>query len=75
MRTRRFTTVAAFFIFALVKATIGLRVNVDEELEGLDAGEHAMHAYDFLSSFGRRTGVSRDTASYQGPRMGTSPAE
>jgi ammonium transporter, Amt family len=70
-----FTTVSAFFIFSLIKATIGLRVDADEEIEGLDAGEHAMHAYDFLSSVGRRTGVSRDTGTFHGPRVGPSPAE
>ena len=32
-------------IFALIKATIGLRVSKDEELKGLDIGEHGMEAY------------------------------
>jgi Amt family ammonium transporter len=70
-----FTTIASFIIFALIKATIGLRVDADEELEGLDAGEHAMHAYDFLVTAGRGGGggMSRDTQSI--PRMGPSPAE
>ncbi|MBW1844726.1 MAG: ammonium transporter [Deltaproteobacteria bacterium] len=41
-----FTFGAAFGLFALFKRTIGIRVSEDEELEGLDLGEHGMHAYD-----------------------------
>jgi ammonium transporter, Amt family len=36
--------------FGAVKATMGLRVSEEEELEGLDAGEHGSHAYDFLGA-------------------------
>lgn len=36
---------AAFIIFIIVKSTIGLRVDKDEEIYGLDAGEHGMEAY------------------------------
>ncbi|NOY39618.1 MAG: ammonium transporter [Nitrospirae bacterium] len=35
----------AFILFKLVKATIGLRVSPEEELEGLDVGEHGIEAY------------------------------
>ena len=38
--------VPALAIFAAIRATIGLRVSADEELEGLDLAEHGMHAYD-----------------------------
>jgi len=41
-----FTFAAAFGLFALLKKTIGIRVSEEEELEGLDLGEHGMHAYD-----------------------------
>ena len=41
-----FTVASAAAIFALVQATMGLRVSEGEELEGLDEGEHGMHAYD-----------------------------
>jgi Amt family ammonium transporter len=41
------TVASAFAIFATVKAVMGLRVSEEEELEGLDYGEHGMHAYDF----------------------------
>jgi Amt family ammonium transporter len=38
---------SAMLIFGAIKATMGLRVSEEEELEGLDYGEHGMHAYDF----------------------------
>ena len=41
---------AAAAIFLAVKATMGLRVSEEEELEGLDFGEHGMHAYDLHTS-------------------------
>jgi len=39
------TVVSAAIIFGAVKLIFGLRVDADEELEGLDAAEHGMHAY------------------------------
>lgn len=42
-----FTLAASFILFAVLKATMGLRVDEEEEREGLDPGEHGMHAYDF----------------------------
>ncbi|MBF0431138.1 MAG: ammonium transporter [Fibrobacteria bacterium] len=40
---------SAFLIFFVLKSTIGLRVSVEEEREGLDLGEHGMEAYcDFV---------------------------
>ncbi len=41
-----FTVVCASAIFVAVKATMGLRVDAEEEVDGLDYGEHGMHAYD-----------------------------
>ena len=38
-----FTT--AFILFKLIQKTIGLRVKPEEELEGLDIGEHGLEAY------------------------------
>ncbi len=35
----------AFILFKLIKATIGLRISREEELEGLDVGEHGIEAY------------------------------
>ncbi|MDI3508283.1 MAG: ammonium transporter, Amt family [Clostridiales bacterium] len=39
------TTVMAFILFTVLKHTIGLRVNREEEIGGLDAGEHNTVAY------------------------------
>jgi Amt family ammonium transporter len=50
-----FTLVCAFVIFGVINATMGLRVSEEEELEGLDIGEHGMHAYDLHT-----TGTSLD---------------
>ncbi len=47
-----FTVACAAAIFFTLKATIGLRVSPEEELEGLDLGEHGMHAYDLSGSPG-----------------------
>jgi Amt family ammonium transporter len=42
---------SAMLIFGVLKATMGLRVSPEEELEGLDWGEHGMMAYpDFQQS-------------------------
>ncbi|MBN2279681.1 MAG: ammonium transporter [Candidatus Marinimicrobia bacterium] len=38
-------------LFYIVKITIGLRVSKDEELRGLDIGEHGMEAYDGFQIF------------------------
>jgi Amt family ammonium transporter len=70
-----FSTISSFIIFSLIKATIGLRVDADEEIEGLDAGQHAMHAYDFLSTVGRADANLQRDSSVQSGRMGPSPAE
>ena len=40
-----FTFASALAIFGALKATMGIRVSEDEEIEGLDMGEHGMHAY------------------------------
>ncbi len=36
---------ASFAIFSLLKSLIGIRVSEEEELKGLDIGEHGMEAY------------------------------
>ena len=44
-----FTFVSALIIFGVIKAVMGLRVSEQEEVEGLDIGEHGMAAYpDFV---------------------------
>jgi Amt family ammonium transporter len=37
---------SAMAIFGVLKATMGIRVSEEEEVEGLDVGEHGQHAYD-----------------------------
>ncbi|MEM6458277.1 MAG: ammonium transporter [Planctomycetota bacterium] len=44
--------VFALIVFSILKATVGLRVSEEEEVEGLDLGEHDMSAYpDFQQTF------------------------
>jgi len=58
------TVVSATAIFAVVKVLMGLRVSEEEEIEGLDYGEHGMHAYDLgLASGGLSAPSSRGTGS------------
>jgi len=40
-----FVGICAVVLFGLLKVTVGLRVKPEEELEGLDVGEHGMPAY------------------------------
>lgn len=37
--------ITGFALFYLLKATMGLRVTAEEEMEGLDTGEHGMEGY------------------------------
>ncbi len=64
-----FTFLSALAIFGVLKATAGIRVSEEEEVEGLDYGEHGMHAYDLglgAGAFGAaphaRPGVARSMA-------------
>lgn len=44
--------VFAYVVFMVLKATMGLRVSHEEEIEGLDLGEHDMSAYpDFQQTY------------------------
>src|SRR5690606_41083735 len=45
-----YTAVCAGLIFFVLKVTMGIRVSEEEEIEGLDYGEHEMHAYDMGSN-------------------------
>ena len=48
-----FCVVASFIILTIVKATTGLRVDKEEEINGLDIAEHGMEAYaDFRTNEG-----------------------
>lgn len=46
-----FTVICAFALFLLIKVTMGLRVDEQEEMEGLDFSEHGLESYpDFSKS-------------------------
>jgi Amt family ammonium transporter len=47
-----FTATCAAILFFAIRAVMGLRVSEQEEIEGLDLGEHGMHAYDLHVSGG-----------------------
>jgi len=49
-----FTFTASAVVWYAIKLTLGVRVSPEEEDEGLDIGEHGMHAYDLTpgGSFG-----------------------
>ncbi len=73
----------AFILFNVIKATIGLRVSPDEEIEGLDFNEHGLNAYpDFamVSSHGGfgassgGTGAPRPAAKVYSPAAEPEPA-
>jgi len=49
--TIAFVLAAMGILFKLIDATIGLRVSRDEELRGLDIGEHGMEAYGGFQIF------------------------
>ena len=39
------TFTATFLVWAMLRATLGIRVSADEEVEGLDTGQHGIEAY------------------------------
>jgi len=41
-----FVLVASFILFSVLKATVGLRVSEQEEIEGLDVHEHGFAGYN-----------------------------
>jgi len=49
-----FVVISSVIFWGIIKATVGLRVSREEEIEGLDVGEHGMTAYpDFQLIHGR----------------------
>jgi Amt family ammonium transporter len=51
-----FVVVVSLISWLIIKAVMGLRVEKDEEREGLDIGEHGMEAYpDFVGASSKRT--------------------
>jgi Amt family ammonium transporter len=37
--------VTTFIVFSIIKATIGIRVSAEEEMQGLDVLEHGLQGY------------------------------
>ena len=64
-----FTIACASALFGVIKVTLGLRVSEEEELEGLDLGEHGMHAWEIIP-------ISRSADANVGraPALGSSPS-
>jgi len=57
-----FTFGLSLVAWSLLKATVGIRVSREEEVEGLDVGEHGMSAYpEFASSPERYSAMSDET--------------
>ena len=46
-----FTFAISFVVWYIIKATLGIRVSRDEEVRGLDLGEHGMEAYSGFQVF------------------------
>jgi Amt family ammonium transporter len=75
------TTLAfAALVFGIIKVTMGLRVEADEEFEGLDLAEHGMSAYPDFSTVsvigGHPAGAAHKVAATQGyaPEYGAEKA-
>jgi ammonium transporter, Amt family len=70
-----FTFASAMILFLVVKMTMGLRVSPEEEWDGLDAGEHGMHAYDLvLGGGGAMPGAAPAGSAHGAARVAMSPA-
>ena len=67
-----FVVLCGLVLFGLLRATIGLRVSTEEELDGLDIGEHGMSAYpDFEVS---EPSTSAGSGQSIAPRPAQAPA-
>ncbi len=62
-----FVFLASLAVFAALKATIGLRVKPDQELNGLDVSEHGVYGYagQFLATDDRENGNGKLTSQPQ----------
>lgn len=74
-----FVLVTSAIAWYVIKATIGLRVTLQEEVEGLDIGEHGNQAYpDFVgrkSHYTYFSGVPADSTSTSAKSSGSSKKE
>jgi Amt family ammonium transporter len=44
--TIAYTAVTTFVIFTIIKAVVGIRVDIEEEVTGLDESQHGERAYN-----------------------------
>ncbi len=68
-----FTFIGALVVWFILKATMGIRVSAEEEIEGLDVGEHGNEAYpDFVvtSPVGIHGASAKGAAAYQTATVG-----
>lgn len=74
-----FVLIASFVLWKIIDATIGIRVSAEEEIEGLDIGEHGNIAYpDFVSTtsgmsraFGAGSAAAMEQARHTAPVFAT----
>jgi Amt family ammonium transporter len=66
-----FTFVGSFIVWYVIKMVMGVRVSPEEEIEGLDIGEHGMHAYD-IPAFGGGSSSAPTAAEGLGGSLSTS---
>ncbi|KAB1986873.1 hypothetical protein, partial [Haemophilus parainfluenzae] len=53
-----FTVVLSAIFWGILKATLGIRVSAEEEMKGMDIGEHGMEAYSgFLKDTSDMSGI------------------
>lgn len=71
-----FTFVLSYIIWVAIKATLGVRVSEQEEMEGLDIGEHGNSAYpDFAVSMVSSSGAMNIGYASPKPKVSDKPAE
>jgi ammonia channel protein AmtB len=70
-----FVIVAAFLGWGLLAVTLGIRVPADEELAGLDVGEHGISAYPEFHAPDRYAAPGARPASTAAPRLAVAAPE
>jgi Amt family ammonium transporter len=71
-----FVFVSSMIIWKIIGATLGVRVSAEEELEGLDIGEHGNVAYpDFVTVGARGSSMMAESGSVVGAPEGYRAAE
>lgn len=66
-----FVFIASFAVFGVLKATIGLRVKPEQELDGLDIHEHGVYGYPDLVATDYQNGNGGSVRAYERTAGGT----